>query len=176
MIRLLILAAAGWAALGLMSPQPAHAQDGWQRCAGQDEVCRFEGQAEFDTVRFRFRYQSMITPASVYDYDLTTHERTLLKRTEVLGGYDPSLYATDRRRRAFLSAARPPPPPLDYDRHCLKRTTSRPSMRVTKIREVMNRSAGGEGEGSVRTWHGAEGARQVQCDRMARTSRKWKWG
>jgi oligopeptidase B len=52
--------------------------------------------AEFDTVRFRFRYQSMITPASVYDYDLTTHERTLLKRTEVLGGYDPSLYATER--------------------------------------------------------------------------------
>jgi oligopeptidase B len=52
--------------------------------------------AEFDTTRFRFRYQSMITPASVYDYDLITHERTLLKQTEVLGGYDPSLYATER--------------------------------------------------------------------------------
>jgi oligopeptidase B len=53
--------------------------------------------AEFDTARFRFRYQSMITPPSVYDYDLTTRERTLLKRIEVLGGYDPSLYSMERR-------------------------------------------------------------------------------
>jgi oligopeptidase B len=52
--------------------------------------------AEFETARFRFRYQSMVTPPSIYEYDLATRERTLLKRTEVLGGYDPSLYATER--------------------------------------------------------------------------------
>lgn len=52
--------------------------------------------AEFTTGFFRFRYQSMITPQSVYDYDLRTRERTLLKRVEVLGGYDPSLYAVER--------------------------------------------------------------------------------
>ena len=52
--------------------------------------------AEYRTARFRFRYQSLITPPSVFDYDLVTRERTLLKRTEVLGGYDPTLYATER--------------------------------------------------------------------------------
>jgi oligopeptidase B len=52
--------------------------------------------AEYRTAHFRFRYQSLITPPSVFDYDLATRERTLLKRTEVLGGYDPTLYATER--------------------------------------------------------------------------------
>ncbi len=43
---------------------------------------------EFDTRKFRISYQSMITPSSVFDYDLETLERTLLKQQEVLGGYD----------------------------------------------------------------------------------------
>jgi len=51
---------------------------------------------EFNTPTFRFRYQSLITPSSVYDYDLNTGKRTLLKQTEVLGGYDPGLYASER--------------------------------------------------------------------------------
>ncbi|HXW07886.1 MAG TPA: S9 family peptidase [Vicinamibacterales bacterium] len=51
---------------------------------------------EFDTAVVRFSYQSMITPSSVYDYDLNTRERTLLKRQEVLGGYDPSKYESKR--------------------------------------------------------------------------------
>ena len=54
------------------------------------------GTPEFDTRMFRFIYQSMITPSSVYDYDLETRERTLLKQQEVLGGYDASQYATER--------------------------------------------------------------------------------
>ena len=52
--------------------------------------------AEFRTRTFRFRYQSMVTPPSVYDYDMASRERTLLKRVEVLGGYDPSLYEIER--------------------------------------------------------------------------------
>ena len=52
--------------------------------------------AEFSTRSFRFRYQSMVTPQSVYDYDLATRERTLLKRQEVLGGYDPDRYRVER--------------------------------------------------------------------------------
>ena len=51
---------------------------------------------EFDTATVRFNYQSMVTPASVYDYDLPTKQRTLLKRTEVLGGYDPANYEARR--------------------------------------------------------------------------------
>ncbi len=55
-----------------------------------------EGNAEFTTRRYRFRYQSLITPPSVFDYDMATRERTLLKRTEVLGGYDPARYRSER--------------------------------------------------------------------------------
>lgn len=45
----------------------------------------------------RYSYQSMTTPRSTYDYSMTTHEKTLLKQQEVLGGFDPSLYATERQ-------------------------------------------------------------------------------
>jgi len=51
---------------------------------------------EYDTSLFRYSYQSMITPQSVFDYDVTTGAATLLKRQEVLGGYDPSQYLSER--------------------------------------------------------------------------------
>jgi len=54
------------------------------------------GTPEFDTRMFRIYYQSLVTPSSVYDYDLETRERTLLKQQEVLGGYDAAHYATER--------------------------------------------------------------------------------
>ena len=52
--------------------------------------------AEFDTNVYRFNYQSFITPSSVYEYDLDSRKQTLLKRTEVLGGYDPGKYKVER--------------------------------------------------------------------------------
>jgi oligopeptidase B len=52
--------------------------------------------AEFDTNTYRYTYQSFVTPSSTYDYDLDTKKQTLLKRTEVLGGYDASKYAVER--------------------------------------------------------------------------------
>ena len=51
---------------------------------------------EFNTTTVRFNYQSMVTPSTVYDYDVTTRQRKLLKRQEVLGGYDPSRYEARR--------------------------------------------------------------------------------
>jgi oligopeptidase B len=54
------------------------------------------GSAEFDTNQLRYSYTSMVTPSSVFDYDLDTRERVLLKQQPVLGGYDPTLYATER--------------------------------------------------------------------------------
>jgi oligopeptidase B len=54
------------------------------------------GNAEYDTAVLRFGYQSLRTPSSVYDYDMRTRQRTLLKREEVLGGYDPQDYVTER--------------------------------------------------------------------------------
>ncbi|OGU00430.1 MAG: oligopeptidase B [Gemmatimonadetes bacterium GWC2_71_10] len=51
---------------------------------------------EFDTPVLRYSYQSFVTPQSVYDYDMSTRRATLLKRTAVLGGYDPAHYASER--------------------------------------------------------------------------------
>ncbi len=51
---------------------------------------------EFDTTSIRYSYQSMVTPSSVYEYDLNTKERKLLKRQDVLGGYDPAQYEAKR--------------------------------------------------------------------------------
>src|SRR6267143_2112991 len=55
-----------------------------------------DANAEFITSAYRFRYQSLITPASVFDYNILTRERTLLKQTPVLGGYDPTQYRSER--------------------------------------------------------------------------------
>jgi oligopeptidase B len=52
--------------------------------------------AEFDTATYRFAYQSLVTPPSVFDEDLDTGERTLLKQHEVLGGYDPTTLVSSR--------------------------------------------------------------------------------
>ncbi len=51
---------------------------------------------EFDTTVLRYGYTSMTTPNSVYDYDMVTQEKTLLKQEEVLGGFDPTNYHTER--------------------------------------------------------------------------------
>jgi oligopeptidase B len=52
--------------------------------------------AEFDTTKYRISYQSFITPDSVYDYDVGTKKRELLKQLPVLGGYDMNLYQSER--------------------------------------------------------------------------------
>ncbi len=45
----------------------------------------------------RYGYTSMTTPQSIYDYDMSTRQRTLLKQDEVLGGFDSGDYVTERR-------------------------------------------------------------------------------
>ncbi|HKM90142.1 MAG TPA: S9 family peptidase [Candidatus Acidoferrales bacterium] len=51
---------------------------------------------EFDTNTFRYVYESLVTPRTIFDYNLATRERVLRKQTEVLGGYDPAQYVTER--------------------------------------------------------------------------------
>ena len=51
---------------------------------------------EPETTTLRFHYSSMTTPSSIYDYDMATRARTLLKREEVLGDFDPARYETLR--------------------------------------------------------------------------------
>lgn len=48
--------------------------------------------AEFDSDVYRVAYTSMVTPHSIYDVDLRSGERRLMKRQPVLGGYDPAIY------------------------------------------------------------------------------------
>ena len=51
---------------------------------------------EFKTTTFRYSYQSLITPFSVFDYDVEKHTSKLLKQNEVPGGYDASKYKSER--------------------------------------------------------------------------------
>ncbi|HEU0299110.1 MAG TPA: S9 family peptidase [Longimicrobium sp.] len=73
--------------------------------SGDEHVIAFEepvytagpgSNPEYNTTNLRFGYQSMVTPFSVFDYDMATRRRELRKQNEVLGGYDPSQYATER--------------------------------------------------------------------------------
>ena len=50
----------------------------------------------FDTPTFRYAYQSLVTPSSVYEYDVATGASTLLKQIEIPGGFDRTLYASER--------------------------------------------------------------------------------
>jgi oligopeptidase B len=52
--------------------------------------------AEFDTTKYRYNYQSPITPSSTFEYDVHTQASTLLKQQEVPGGYDKSRYTVER--------------------------------------------------------------------------------
>jgi oligopeptidase B len=55
-----------------------------------------ETNAEFATRRFRYGYQSLVTPPSVFEYDMDERTVTLLKEQPVLGGYDRGRYQTGR--------------------------------------------------------------------------------
>jgi oligopeptidase B len=51
---------------------------------------------EYDTPTFRLTYTSLVTPPSVYDYDVEGRELTLRKQQPVLGGYEPGRYESAR--------------------------------------------------------------------------------
>ncbi|MBN2382900.1 S9 family peptidase [bacterium] len=61
-----------------------------------------QANPEFETPYFRFSYMSLITPYTVYDYDLEQNRLIVKKQEEVLGGYDPGDYESER---LFATAA-----------------------------------------------------------------------
>ncbi|MBI2157811.1 MAG: S9 family peptidase [Candidatus Rokubacteria bacterium] len=93
--RLRVTELAGGATHHVAFPEPAY------------EVAP-DANAEFVTPKYRFRYQSFITPLSVFDYDMASRERVLLKRTEVLGGYDPTRYRSERVHATAADGTRVP--------------------------------------------------------------------
>ena len=50
----------------------------------------------FETAKYRYAYQSLVTPSSVYEYDVVSSESRLLKQVEIPGGFDRALYASER--------------------------------------------------------------------------------
>jgi oligopeptidase B len=64
-------------------PDPAYEADG--------DVNR-----DFAATTYRYAYQSLVRPPSVFEYDVRTGASTLLKEHEVPGGFDASLYASER--------------------------------------------------------------------------------
>ncbi len=77
-----------------------------------------QGAAEYDTDVIRFSYSSMTTPSQLFDYNMATRERTLLKTQEVPSGHKPEglrdppgvcrRRMTARRCRSHCSIARTP--------------------------------------------------------------------
>ena len=75
------------------------------RKTGEEHMIAFEEEAyslglggsyEYDTDVIRFSYSSMTTPSQLFDYDMRTRERTLLKTQEVPSGHSPENYVTRR--------------------------------------------------------------------------------
>jgi oligopeptidase B len=54
-----------------------------------------DNNPEFDSNTLRYRYQSLTTPSSIFDYDMAKHTSTLLKRVEV-PNYDASQFGSER--------------------------------------------------------------------------------
>ena len=76
-----------------------------ERATGDEHAIAFDeeayslglgGSAEYDTDTIRFTYSSMTTPSQVFDYDMASRERTLLKTQEVPSGHNPDDYVTRR--------------------------------------------------------------------------------
>jgi oligopeptidase B len=56
----------------------------------------FGSNPEYNSTTLRYGYTSLTTPGSVYDYNMLTKVKTLKKQQEVLGGYNPADYVTER--------------------------------------------------------------------------------
>ncbi len=65
-------------------------------------TARVSTNREFDTNILRISYSSMTTPNSTYDYDMDSRQRELLKMDEVVGGFNPADYYSERK---FVDAA-----------------------------------------------------------------------
>lgn len=75
------------------------------RQSGKDEYLQFSEPAysvytsanpEMDSHVLRYGYVSMVTPSSIYDYDMLTGEQQLMRQQEVLGGYNSNDYTSER--------------------------------------------------------------------------------
>lgn len=59
-------------------------------------AANFGANPEYNSSVLRYGYTSLTTPNSVFDYNMETKEKTLKKQQEILGGYNPADYTTER--------------------------------------------------------------------------------
>ena len=59
-------------------------------------VANITANPDYNTDILRFNYTSLTTPNSVFDYNMVSKEKKLMKQQEVVGGYDPRQYETQR--------------------------------------------------------------------------------
>ena len=88
-------------------------QDEYINFGEQTYTARISVNEEFNTNILRYGYTSMVTPSSTYDYNMNTGEITLMKQQEVVGGYDQSLYRSERHY-ALARDGQPVPISLVY--------------------------------------------------------------
>lgn len=66
------------------------------------------GAAEYDSVETRFSYESPSTPQQIFDYDMGTRQRTLVKEQEIPSGHNPDDYVVHRVRAISHDGAQVP--------------------------------------------------------------------
>ena len=75
---------------------PSHGNEHYIEFGEKAYVAGSSVNPEFDTDVLRINYQSMTTPNTTYDYNMSTKEKTLLKQQEVLGGFNSEEYRSER--------------------------------------------------------------------------------
>ena len=73
----------------------AKSRDGVEQEVHFDAPChhlRLQDNFDFERPVVRFSYSSLTEPEEIFDFDLATRERTLLKRQNVPSGHDPAAY------------------------------------------------------------------------------------
>ena len=98
---------------GLRVINQKNGQDEYINFGEQTYTARISVNEEFNTNILRYGYTSMVTPSSTYDYNMDSGERTLMKQQEVVGGYDQSLYRSERHY-ALARDGQPVPISLVY--------------------------------------------------------------
>jgi oligopeptidase B len=84
---------------GLVRMRVRHLPDNTEHYVDFGEAAysaRFDDNPEYANDVLRFDYSSLTTPWTVYDYNLATKDKKLMKQQEVVGGYNHSDYVTER--------------------------------------------------------------------------------
>jgi oligopeptidase B len=77
--------------------QPWEKEDSFDLEFGEPTYTAWIGyNPEFETDFLRFGFNSLVTPASVFDYNMLSGEKKLLKQQEVVGGYDATKFQSEK--------------------------------------------------------------------------------